>query len=89
MVLKNGKNKIIGVLAAWLFTIVVIIAIPALANNMVKNDRIRAEEDQRMEDKFDKRIEYVDKKVCDKLDKLLDVQIEQGKKLVRIESKLN
>ena len=68
----NGKTKIIMYLVSCLFTIVVVIAIPALASNMITNDRRNASE--RKEIRRD--IIEGDARVMSKVDKIEDIVTE-------------
>ena len=49
---KDTKDWLMWCVGA-IFTLICVIAVPALATNMVTNDRIRAQEDKRIENKVD------------------------------------
>ena len=86
--MDNGKTKVIMYLVSCLFTIVVVIAIPALASNMVTNDR--RNQDERMS--IRREMKECDDKIEDKIDKIqsvvTDIRLEQRSLAQFIKKKL-
>ena len=91
----NGAKKIIF----WILGIILIVAIPAMVNAMVANDRLRASEDNRIEatayeqhEKIVDRMIAQDEKIIFKVDKLHSEWVSQFaeviERLTRIEVKL-
>jgi len=84
----NGKTKIIMFLLSCLFTIVVCIAIPALANNMIMNDRRNQDERALIR----KEMREADDKIENKIDKIqsvvTDIRLEQRSLASFIKGKL-
>lgn len=73
----NGKSKLILFLASGLFTLIVVIAIPTMANQMIINDRLSRDRD----DDLHEDVSFLK-------DELHVQQIEIIDRLARIESKL-
>lgn len=75
--INNGKSKLIFFLASGLFTLIVVIAIPTMANQMIVNDRLSRDRDNELKEdtSFLK-------------DELHKQQLEIIDRLARIESKI-
>lgn len=59
-----------------------------IADEMVRNDHIRQQEDKAIATDLQNKVDIINKDVGVKLDKILDGQIKQGERLSRIEQKL-
>lgn len=73
---SNGNSTWLRWLAGILFTLIFTI-LSVLGSNVIANDRIRATEDQRIEDC-----------IGSKLEKIISVQSEMRERLARIEAKI-